>query len=159
LRSFIRFPNIRFRFRFVDLGNKAFTVQHAKQQEQKTNQSSVMLLKIISALFVVLSLVPAWAMKIGVGIADTTGPSVEINFMGYALPSQRGTGILQRLRARAYAFEDDTGKRVMFINVDGGMASDLVTMRVVDRLKEELGEGVYTFVSSFHRNCIIISIF
>ena len=37
------------------------------------------------------------AYQIGVGIYDMTGPSVEINFMGYALPGQRGTGIHLRL--------------------------------------------------------------
>ena len=38
---------------------------------------------------------------VGSGIGDITGPSVEINFMGYAVPSQRGSGIHLRLRSRA----------------------------------------------------------
>ena len=41
------------------------------------------------------------AFDVGVGIWDTTGPATEINFMGYAVPSQRGTGIHLRMRSRA----------------------------------------------------------
>mmetsp|Transcript_2818 Transcript_2818/g.3022 ORF Transcript_2818/g.3022 Transcript_2818/m.3022 type:complete len:734 (+) Transcript_2818:50-2251(+) len=104
-----------------------------------------MLLKVICAFIVVIGLLPAWAFKVGVGSYDMTGPCTEINFMGYALPSQRGSGIHLRLRARAFAFEDETtGKRAVFVSVDGGMGSDLVKMRVLDKLNAELGEGIYT---------------
>ena len=84
------------------------------------------------------------------GIYDITGPSVEINFMGYAVPGQRGTGIHLRLKARAYAFEDENKKRFVFVSLDGGMGSDLVNMRVVEKLNAELGEGVYSIVSYYH---------
>jgi len=43
---------------------------------------------------------------VGVGKADITGPSVEINFMGYADPAQLGTGIRQRLYSRAFIVGD-----------------------------------------------------
>ena len=76
-----------------------------------------------------------------------TGPAVEINFMGYAVPGQRGTGIHLRMKARAFAFEDENNKRFVFVSVDGGMGSDLVNMRVMDKLNAALGEGVYTIVS------------
>ncbi|GKT90800.1 neutral/alkaline non-lysosomal ceramidase [Colletotrichum tofieldiae] len=39
---------------------------------------------------------------IGSGRADVTGPVVEINMMGYADPKQLGTGLRQRLYARAF---------------------------------------------------------
>ena len=39
---------------------------------------------------------------LGVGKADITGPVVEINFMGYANPSQVGTGLRQRIFSRAF---------------------------------------------------------
>lgn len=82
--------------------------------------------------------------KLGVGIYDMTGPAAEINFMGYAVPSQRGTGIHQRLRARAFYFGDNTdsssNKQLLFISVDGGMGSDLVKMRVVDNLVAKYGD-------------------
>lgn len=99
---------------------------------------SLSLSLLILGIFVVNA-----ALEVGTGIYDITGPSVEINFMGYALPGQRGQGIHQRLRARAFAFNDGT-KHFVFISVDGGMASDLVKMKVLDRLNEQLGENVYT---------------
>lgn len=43
---------------------------------------------------------------IGTGIYDITGPIAEVNFMGYADPSQTGHGIHQRLRARAYIISE-----------------------------------------------------
>lgn len=97
-------------------------------------------------LIVLLGILQAVAMNVGTAMYDMTGPSVEINFMGYAVPSQRGSGIHLRLRARAYAFEQD-GKRAVFVSVDGGMGSDLVKMRVLDRLNEALGQGLYSHVS------------
>ena len=70
--------------------------------------------------------------------------------MGYAVPGQRGSGIHLRLRARSYVISDGI-KRVAFVSVDGGMASDLVKMRVVEKLKEELGEAIYSTVRLFVR--------
>ncbi len=63
--------------------------------------------------------------------------------MGYAVPGQRGSGIHQRLRARAFAFADGA-KRNVYVSIDGGMGSDLVNMRVLDVLNERLGKDVYT---------------
>lgn len=41
---------------------------------------------------------------------DRTGPAAQINFMGYAIPGQRGHGIHQRLRSRAFIIaEPPTG--------------------------------------------------
>ncbi len=93
-----------------------------------------------------LMLIQVAAFKVGTAMYDMTGPAVEINFMGYAVPGQRGTGIHQRLRARAYAF-DDGSKRAVFVSVDGGMGSDLVKMRVVEAVNKELGEGTYSTVN------------
>ena len=101
---------------------------------------------LFACLLVLLGVLQSLAMNVGTAMYDMTGPSVEINFMGYAVPSQRGSGIHQRLRARAYAFEQD-GKHAVFVSVDGGMGSDLVKMRVLDRLNEALGDGIYTHVS------------
>lgn len=103
-----------------------------------------------ACILVVLGVLQVVAsMKVGVAMYDMTGPSVNINFMGYAVPGQIGSGIHQRLRARAYAFEDDNGKRAAFVSVDGGMGSDLVVMKVIEKLNAALGEGVYTAVSFF----------
>lgn len=103
-------------------------------------------MKLLICLCFLALWLPAMALKVGVAMYDMTGPSVEINFMGYAVPGQRGQGIHQRLRARAFAF-DDGNKHLAFVSVDGGMGSDLVKMRVLERLNAELGEGVYTNVS------------
>lgn len=97
---------------------------------------------MIGTLFL-LALTTASAYQIGAGIYDMTGPSVEINFMGYALPSQRGEGIHQRLRARAFYMADDDS-RVVFVSLDGGMGSDLVNTKVVERLAERVGVGIFT---------------
>jgi neutral ceramidase len=100
-----------------------------------------MMLAVFFYFATVLALV-ANAYKAGVGIYDMTGPSVEVNFMGYANPGQRGEGIHMRLRARSFAVsEDDGSKMVIYVNVDGGMASDLVTMKVVEEVNKELGEN------------------
>eukprot|EP01038_Epipyxis_sp_PR26KG_P009368 gene9368-12621_t len=99
----------------------------------------ILLRTIIGIALIVATL----SMRVGVGIGDITGPSVEINFMGYALPGQRGTGIHLRLWSRAFVFEQDD-KRVAFVSVDGGMGSDLVNYKVIERLNSILGEAVYT---------------
>jgi len=93
-----------------------------------------------------LSLVSVVASyNIGAGIYDITGPSVEINFMGYAVPSQRGTGIHQRLRSRAFVIEDDESHMIAFVSADIGMGSDLLKMRVIDGLNERIGEGIFSY--------------
>lgn len=79
-------------------------------------------MKLFLCLVVVLLNVYALAYQVGVGIYDITGPSVEINFMGYAAPAQRGAGIHLRLKARAFAVADE-GKNYCFVSVDGGMGS------------------------------------
>ena len=86
------------------------------------------------------------AYEVGVGIWDVTGPSVEINFMGYAVPRQRGSGIHLRLRARSFIMKEDASdsKRIVYVNVDGGMASDMVKFAVIDKLKAKFGEDMYT---------------
>ncbi|PSR74027.1 Neutral/alkaline nonlysosomal ceramidase [Coniella lustricola] len=43
---------------------------------------------------------------LGVGKADITGPVVEVNLMGYADPSQVGSGLRQRLYSRAFIVGD-----------------------------------------------------
>ena len=88
----------------------------------------------------------ASGFNVGVGIWDTTGPATEINFMGYALPGQRGTGIHLRMRARAFVIQESGDKqdKVAYVSIDGGMASDLVKMRVLDQLADKFGKGVFT---------------
>lgn len=103
------------------------------------------MIKLLVYCSIVL-LVKANEFIVGTGIADVTGPSTEINFMGYALPRQRGSGIHLRLRARAFVVMEKKNpeKRMCFVSVDGGMGSDLVNMRVINKVRSELGDGLYT---------------
>lgn len=100
--------------------------------------------RFLSVAIILVGSLGALAYNVGTGIYDITGPSVEINFMGYAVPGQRGSGIHLRLKARAFAFEGDNNKRFAFVSVDGGMGSDIINMRVLEKLNAELGVGVYT---------------
>lgn len=73
---------------------------------------------------------------IGLGSYDMTGPAADINMMGYANMEQLTGGIHFRLRARAFIVADGPqGNRVAFVNLDAGMASQLVTIKVLERLK------------------------
>jgi len=83
------------------------------------------------------------AFKVGTGIGDITGPSVEVNFMGYAVPNQRGSGIHLRLYARAFIM-DDGSKRIVTVNMDCGMGSDVVKQRVIDELATIFPDGRYS---------------
>ncbi|KOB79228.1 putative ceramidase [Operophtera brumata] len=65
----------------------------------------------------------AHALRVGVGIADVTGPPAE---MGYAQFEQVGHGIHLRQFARAFVLEDDLGnsiisQRIVFVSVDAAM--------------------------------------
>lgn len=66
---------------------------------------------------------------VGAGIADVMGQVAEIGFMGYASPGQKGAGLLQRPRARAFIFVDNnqakkgTPKRVVYVSMDLCMVS------------------------------------
>ncbi|KAL7589865.1 hypothetical protein Lser_V15G36679 [Lactuca serriola] len=81
---------------------------------------------------------------IGVGSYDSTGPAAGVNMMGYANLDQSTTGIHFRLRARAFIVaESSEGPRIAFVNLDAGMASQLVTIKVLERLSKRFG-NLYT---------------
>ncbi|KAJ0259604.1 Neutral ceramidase 2 [Hirschfeldia incana] len=81
---------------------------------------------------------------IGVGSYDITGPAADVNMMGYANSDQTASGIHFRLRARAFIVaESPQGKRVAFVNLDACMASQIVTIKVLERLKARYGD-LYT---------------
>ena len=61
--------------------------------------------------------------------------------MGYAHPEQIAAGLHTRLYSRAYVIADATMKnRVAFVSFDGGMASQLLKLEVVKRLREKHGD-------------------
>ncbi|KAI8369329.1 Neutral/alkaline nonlysosomal ceramidase [Radiomyces spectabilis] len=94
------------------------------------------------------------ALRLGTGIADITGPIVDIMLMGYAKSGQTGVGILQRLWARAFIIMDDNENRIAFVNIDTQSVSDIVKQRVVQGLLLQLGDNIYNeknlMISSTH---------
>ncbi|XVE62003.1 hypothetical protein DITRI_Ditri06bG0083900 [Diplodiscus trichospermus] len=80
---------------------------------------------------------------IGLGSYDITGPAADVNMMGYANMEQISSGIHFRLRARAFIVAEPQGNRVVFVNLDACMASQIVTIKVLERLKARYGE-LYT---------------
>ncbi|XP_027334513.1 neutral ceramidase 1-like [Abrus precatorius] len=80
---------------------------------------------------------------IGLGSYDITGPAADVNMMGYANTGQIASGIHFRLRARAFIVAEPKGKRVVFVNLDACMASQIVTIKVIERLKARYGD-LYT---------------
>lgn len=73
---------------------------------------------------------------IGVGSYDMTGPAAGVNMMGYANPFQTTAGVHFRLRVRTFIVaESSQGPRFAFVNLDSGMASQLVTIKVLEKLK------------------------
>ncbi|XP_022150923.1 neutral ceramidase 2-like [Momordica charantia] len=80
---------------------------------------------------------------IGLGSYDITGPAADVNMMGYANIEQIASGVHFRLRARAFIVAEPQGNRVVFVNLDACMASQLVTIKVLERLKARYGD-LYT---------------
>ncbi|WVY92521.1 hypothetical protein V8G54_031609 [Vigna mungo] len=80
---------------------------------------------------------------VGLGSYDITGPAADVNMMGYANTGQTASGIHFRLRARAFIVSEPKGKRVVFVNLDACMASQIVKIKLIERLKERYGD-LYT---------------
>ncbi|WJX31376.1 Neutral ceramidase 1 [Trifolium repens] len=80
---------------------------------------------------------------VGLGSYDITGPAADVNLMGYAKSEQLASGIHFRLRSRAFIVAASKGNRVVFVNLDACMASQIVTIKVIERLKARYGD-LYT---------------
>lgn len=72
---------------------------------------------------------------IGLGSHDITGPAADVNMMGYANMEQIASGVHFRLRARTFIVAEPEGDRVVFVNLDACMASQLVKIKVIERLR------------------------
>eukprot|EP00775_Hariotina_reticulata_P010279 gene10279-10438_t len=81
-------------------------------------------------------------MNFVAGQSDVTGPVADVNLMGYAMLLQIARGIHTRLYARAFIFADPAAPRRRFVYVvtDACMASQLVTMKVMQRLELLYGD-------------------
>ncbi|KAK7053720.1 Neutral/alkaline nonlysosomal ceramidase [Favolaschia claudopus] len=78
---------------------------------------------------------------LGLGIADITGPVVEVNFMGYANLPQTGSGLHQRQRARAWIIGETgaTANRVVFVNADIAMGDTGIRRAILAALSAKYG--------------------
>ncbi|XP_031249754.1 neutral ceramidase 2 [Pistacia vera] len=85
----------------------------------------------------------ASAYLISLGSYDITGPAADVNMMGYANSEQVTSGIHFRLRARTFIVAEPQGNRVVFVNLDACMASQILTIKVLERLKARYGD-LYT---------------
>lgn len=72
---------------------------------------------------------------IGLGSYDITGPAADVTMMGYSTMEQIASGVHFRLRARTFIVAEPQGNRVAFVNLDACMASQIVTIKVLERLK------------------------
>ncbi|XP_011170954.2 neutral ceramidase [Solenopsis invicta] len=98
----------------------------------------------LSALWLLLLLSPtALALySIGVGRADSTGPTAGIVFMGYAKMDQKGNGLHLRTFSRAFIIDDGV-ERFVFVSVDSAMIGSDVRQEVLRKLKTQFGD-MYT---------------
>ncbi|GKV47447.1 hypothetical protein SLEP1_g54349 [Rubroshorea leprosula] len=99
------------------------------------------------SLFVVITiaLAPTRAVEgeylIGIGSYDMTGPTAGVSMMGYANMDQISAGIHLRLRPRTFIVaESSRVPTFAFVNLDAGMASPLVTIKVLKRLTLRFGD-------------------
>ena len=101
----------------------------------------------------ILGLISLWLLQaavpgadasysIGVGRADTTGPTAEVVFMGYAKIDQKGSGLHLRTFSRAFII-DDGEQRFVFVSVDSAMMGNGVRESVLDNLQKQFG-SIYT---------------
>ncbi len=78
---------------------------------------------------------------IGAGLYDITGPAAELGMMGYAVVSQKTSGIHSRLWSRAYVISSPcNGKRIAFVSADLGMIFQAVKAKVVQKLQARYGD-------------------
>lgn len=90
----------------------------------------------------------ASSFLVGLGSYDITGPAADVNMMGYANTEQIASGIHFRLRARTFIVAEPQGNRIVFVNLDACMASQLVKIRVIERLKSRYSFTSFVFASS-----------
>ncbi|CAL5422013.1 unnamed protein product [Camellia sinensis] len=80
---------------------------------------------------------------VGLGSYDITRTAADVNMMGYASSDQTALVVHFKLRARAFIVAEPQGNCVVFVNLDACMASQLVTIKVLERLKTRYG-NLYT---------------
>jgi len=87
-----------------------------------------------------LSFYVAESYRIGSGIADVTGPTTEVPFMGYAMENQKGKGLHLRQKARAFVVaEDDLSSLFAYVSADLCMSFQGVRDQVIKMLGQKFG--------------------
>lgn len=104
--------------------------------------SMIALTTCLSTILLSMCMVQCSTYKIGVGIADMTGPPVEVTFMGYANMDQRGQGIHLRQFARTFII-DDGRQRLVIVSSECGMQGHFVRKQVLRILAKKYGD-LYT---------------
>ena len=86
---------------------------------------------------------------LGVGKGDITGPVVEVNFAGYADPSQVGSGLRQRLYSRAFIVGsvDEPDDRFVYIVIDTAAGDTAVRNGILEGLRA-LGDDYKAYTTS-----------
>ncbi|ODN01049.1 Neutral ceramidase B [Orchesella cincta] len=84
--------------------------------------------------------------RVGVGIADVTGPVADLGMMGYANPSQTSKGLHFRLYARSFIFGsiEEGSPLVVFLSADIGMVDQGLKFEVVSRLQKLYDPTIFT---------------
>jgi len=73
---------------------------------------------------------------IGAGMHDITGPPAECGMMGFAVDTQKTSGIHMRLRSRAFIV-GDADKRVVFLSIDTQMCSQMMKVYLGRKIAED----------------------
>ena len=82
--------------------------------------------------------------RVGSGIADITGPLVDVLFTGYSRPTHIANGVHTRLSARAFIIgELETDRALVFVTADLLNVSQEIRLSVVDNLRAKYGD-LYT---------------
>ncbi|XP_072745601.1 neutral ceramidase [Anoplolepis gracilipes] len=108
----------------------------------------------LSTLWLLMLLLPVTlaSYSIGVGRADSTGPTAEIVFMGYAKIDQKGNGLHLRTFSRAFIIDDGV-ERFVFVSIDSAMVCNDIRQEVLRKLRIQFGD-MYTernvMISSTH---------
>lgn len=95
------------------------------------------LLALFVALFVALFAASTDAAGdtylIGAGKADITGPTVELPFSGYAMLTQKGSGVRQRLYTRAFIIGDAQGNdRFAYLILDVAFGDTAIRRGIIE---------------------------
>lgn len=98
----------------------------------------------LSTIWLILLLSPTTlaSYSIGIGRADSTGPTAEIVFMGYAKMDQKGNGLHLRTFSRAFIIDDGV-ERFVFVSVDSAMIGNDIRQEVLRKLQIQFGD-MYT---------------